>query len=165
MTRVLVTGHSLGAGLATLHSLDLETHLLPRLDARRAARERCFGRALAGPRVPTRETYTFASPRVGDRTFAKWYEDKVRRSFRVVLDGDLVTNAPPAFLGYKHVGVHCVYDGLGSLIVQPHGFESAVHLSYRSSFKNHMASSYAHAIRTTGAGPSAETTLAPEHFS
>ena len=68
-----------------------------------------------------------------DEKFARWYAAKVERSFRVVLDGDVVTNAPPTFLGYKHVGRQCVYDGRGSLIVQPHGFELLAHLAFRTS--------------------------------
>jgi len=71
---VFFTGHSLGAGLATL---------------------------AASRRRPT-AVYTFGSPRVGNEAFCLSLKDMP--IYRVVDDSDLVTKLPPEALGYRHVG-------------------------------------------------------------
>jgi Lipase (class 3) len=72
-----ITGHSLGGARATLASLFIET------------------------RYPvSRPVYTFGSPRVGDRIFARGYG---LTQFRVVNDLDPVPRVPIS-LRYKHVG-------------------------------------------------------------
>lgn len=71
---IWITGHSLGGGLAHLAAM-------------RAAQE---GIGVAG-------VYTFASPRVGNDTFASAYDRVYRgRSFRVVNSNDLVPHVPPS---------------------------------------------------------------------
>jgi len=70
---LFVTGHSLGGALATLCALDVAANSF-----------------YDHPVV-----YTFASPRVGDPTFAKEYGKRVNDSFRVHNRFDVVTHLPP----------------------------------------------------------------------
>jgi len=79
--RLLVTGHSLGAGLATLAAADVATV-----------------RPGAAPTI-----YTFASPRVGDRQFASEYNARLGSgSYRVANTCDMVVSVPfpVPFLGF-----------------------------------------------------------------
>lgn len=71
-----VTGHSLGAALATVASMDL---------------------------VPD-ATYTFGSPRVLHRSAAATYKSLEIQTFRVAIAGDMVTRVPKPLMGYRHVG-------------------------------------------------------------
>lgn len=72
--RLLFTGHSLGAALATL---------------------------LAGVRAPA-ALYTFGSPMVGDSDFVATLSGV--KSYRYVDCTDIVTRIPPEILGYRHLG-------------------------------------------------------------
>jgi hypothetical protein len=75
---ILVTGHSMGAALASMTSYYL-------------AREYD---------LPT-TCITFESPRVGDRGWAKSFNKYVPRSIRIQHDEDLVCRVPK--IGYRHV--------------------------------------------------------------
>ncbi|WP_240479818.1 lipase family protein [Paenibacillus wynnii] len=68
-----ITGHSLGAALATLCAIDLAANT-----------------AHSSPNL-----YTFGSPRVGDPAFAKVFTMYVRNSYRIANLFDVVTYAPP----------------------------------------------------------------------
>jgi triacylglycerol lipase len=71
--KLYVGGHSLGAALATLALPDIES------------KTRCRVRAL----------YTFGSPRVGDVTFVRAFNESYHdRSFRIANTSDLVTSLP-----------------------------------------------------------------------
>lgn len=70
-----ITGHSLGASLAILGALDITLNV-PQL------REQI-------------QLYTYASPRVGDPTFAKLHAQKVPNSYRVVNLADVIPLMPP----------------------------------------------------------------------
>jgi len=76
-----VTGHSLGAALATLLALDVVEN-----------------NAFATPSV-----ITFASPFVGDSQFARTYEAEVPNSWRIANLVDLVPKLPPPNWGFDHV--------------------------------------------------------------
>ncbi|MBP9854688.1 MAG: lipase family protein [Candidatus Omnitrophica bacterium] len=90
-----VTGHSLGAALATL-AVD---YLIDK--------ENLF---------TVNGLYTFGSPRVGDRKFAENFDDGIKhRTFRFVYDEDVVTRVPPRILGYEHVGTVRYIDRKGVL--------------------------------------------------
>jgi triacylglycerol lipase len=69
--KVYVTGHSLGAAIATLCAFDLSEH--------------GFNVSL----------YNFASPRVGDPEFTKAFEQSVQESYRFVNIYDIVPLLPP----------------------------------------------------------------------
>ncbi len=88
---VWFTGHSLGAALATLvvAQLRLENEIIQGL-------------------------YTFASPRVGDREFAQYFNtDFGFKTFRVVNKNDLIPRIPPRSLRYRHVGQLHYFDRTG----------------------------------------------------
>jgi hypothetical protein len=86
-----VTGHSLGSALATLYVAE---------------------NANAGL-VTTPLICTFASPRVGDPTFATQFGRLGITSWRIVNEPDLVPKLP--FLGFQHVEVEHAYNSGGSV--------------------------------------------------
>lgn len=84
MQEVVFTGHSAGAAQGTIACSDLCDY----------CREGELGLELV----------TFGSPRVGNGEFKKDIESKIEKCTRIVLDRDVVTQAPLSFLGYEHVG-------------------------------------------------------------
>lgn len=89
-----ITGHSLGAALATLM-------------AARLAQDKVYG---------VHAVHTFGSPRVGDAEFARAYEAALGHcTFRVVNGEDLVTRVPPGALHYEHVGQVVYFDTDGRM--------------------------------------------------
>jgi len=128
---IFCTGHSLGGALATLASLDLALHTIPRVNAylRSKGLQMTDERGHEGDIPRNHETdpikkikicmYNFGSPRVGNIHFAKELNDLVPNSFRVVVDGDIVSGVPRT--GYKHAGTEIIVDaiGAGSIIVDP----------------------------------------------
>jgi len=79
-TQLFVTGHSLGGAVATLAALELS--------------------ALGF----TTSLYTFGSPRVGGTKFAMHVNSKIKDSFRIVHDNDLVPHVPLSTWFFVHVG-------------------------------------------------------------
>lgn len=61
---------------------------------------------------PQISVYTFGSPRIGDRLFAKNFEERVRRCYRVVNGQDPVPLLPSK-IRYKHVGFLVPLGGKG----------------------------------------------------
>lgn len=84
-----LTGHSLGAALATLCASDVE---------------------IVGGRGGTL-AYTWAGPRVGWHDYAGWFKTQVPNFFRIVNEWDVVPRVPPAANGYEHVGTEILIDG------------------------------------------------------
>jgi predicted lipase len=78
--RAIVTGHSLGAALATLCGLDLQYN---------------FDMDVAI--IPS------GSPRVGNRHFVRSYQGRIQDTYRFTHRTDLVTRVPPFCFFYKHV--------------------------------------------------------------
>ncbi len=78
-TSFVVAGHSLGAALATLHTM-----------------------VLASRSIPV-EAYLFASPMVGDAAFVNKYTSLVKNSHLIVNQPDIVPRLPGTVLGYEHV--------------------------------------------------------------
>ncbi len=88
---VWMTGHSLGAALATLAGY---RYILQRDKE---------------PLGELRGIYTFGCPLVGDRQFVDGFNAQCgERSFRFVNDRDSVTRVPPPLLGYHHVNTEHV---------------------------------------------------------
>lgn len=84
-----VTGHSLGASLATLAVAKL------RLEKDE----------------PVNGLYTFGQPRTGDREFAKNFDaDFEKQTFRYVNNNDIVTRVPFRAMNYSHVGLFRYFD-------------------------------------------------------
>jgi hypothetical protein len=80
ISTITVTGHSLGAALATLLTLDVGLN--------------------SG--VARTTSYTFASPRVGEMFFEHTYDSVVPDTYRICNRPDLVPQTPP--FPYEHVG-------------------------------------------------------------
>ena len=74
--KVICTGHSLGAALATLFAAREDAH----------------------------ELYTFGSPRVGTRSFCKEIKKDGVKHYRFVNNNDIVTSVPLALMGFRHSG-------------------------------------------------------------
>ena len=86
---VTVTGHSLGAALASLAALRLA-----KKDQRIAA------------------VYTYGQPRTGHSSFRKLYNSVLGSdTYRFVNHIDLVTRVPLLLQGYQHVGTRMYFDG------------------------------------------------------
>jgi pimeloyl-ACP methyl ester carboxylesterase len=81
--RIIITGHSLGAAMATL----------------------------LASRHPSAELVTFGSPRVGNAAFARLFAARAPR--RYVDFCDLVTRVPPALVGFRHAGPRLYLDRTG----------------------------------------------------
>ncbi|XP_051133208.1 uncharacterized protein LOC127252883 isoform X2 [Andrographis paniculata] len=92
---IYVTGHSLGGALATLLALELSSSQLAKRGAIKVT------------------MYNFGSPRVGNRRFAKIYNEKVKDSWRVVNHRDIIPTVP-RLMGYCHVA-QPVYLATGDL--------------------------------------------------
>jgi hypothetical protein len=90
-----ITGHSLGAALATLYTLE---------------------NALTD-KIPNPGLCTFASPFVGDSTFAGAFNGLGLTSWRIVNSPDIVPNLPPEILGFTHINTLQLYNSSGN--VQP----------------------------------------------
>jgi hypothetical protein len=90
-----VTGHSLGAALATLYTL-----------------ENAFT-----DKIPNPGLCTFASPFVGDSTFASAFDGLGLISWRIVNSPDIVPKLPPEILGFTHINTLQLYNSSGN--VQP----------------------------------------------
>ncbi|MGO9443511.1 MAG: lipase family protein [Thiobacillaceae bacterium] len=88
-----ITGHSLGAALATLYTL-----------------ENARTNQISNPVL-----CTFASPLVGDSTFAAAFNGLGLTSWRIVNAPDLVPKIPSEFLGFTHVDTLQLYSSTGKV--------------------------------------------------
>jgi len=85
------TGHSLGAAMATIMASRCEND----------------------PEMPTvHELYTYGSPRVGWRAFVN---ELAVTHHRWVNNNDVVTQVPPAFMGYRHDGHEHYLNAFGNV--------------------------------------------------
>jgi hypothetical protein len=76
-SEIFITGHSLGAGLATLAALHI---------SKIAEQKNITSKHI--------QLYTFASPRVGDETFASHFDTDAIQSFRIINSEDLIQSVP-----------------------------------------------------------------------
>jgi hypothetical protein len=105
--QIEVTGHSLGAALATLYVADNSTN--------------------SNARIPL--ICTFASPRVGDEVFASMFDNLGITSWRIVNDPDLVPKLP--IVGFQHVQTEYLYNSGWSTVWSLscwHALETYLHL-------------------------------------
>tara|TARA_B100000212_G_scaffold31527_1_gene20609 strand:- start:441 stop:863 length:423 start_codon:yes stop_codon:yes gene_type:complete len=96
--QIYITGHSLGAALATLVAGRLNN--------------------------PDVVLYTFGSPRVGN---GKWNKCQKFKHYRFRNNNDLVTRIPPAWLGFKHNGKFMYFNSNGDYKDQPGFFYMLTH--------------------------------------
>ena len=122
-----ISGHSLGAALATLA----------------CARWREADKPVNG-------LYTFGSPRVGDRVFERTFDqDFEARNFRFVNNGDIVTRVPLRVMGFSHVGTLAYLDDQGMLRTDPgwwDRFLNRVHVEIEDLGKLGLADVDAHSV-------------------
>ncbi|WP_202113250.1 lipase family protein [Paenibacillus sp. MMS18-CY102] len=78
-TKLVVTGHSLGSSLATLHAF------------------------VAASKGVQTELVTFASPRVGDKAFVEAFQALNMNQTRVYNEPDIVPKMPIELAGYRHI--------------------------------------------------------------
>jgi Lipase (class 3) len=105
--QIEVTGHSLGAALATIYVAE-NSH---------------------GPNATIPLICTFASPRVGDHDFASKFDQLGITSWRIVNQPDIVPTLP--FLGFWHVGTEYLYNSASSTVWSLpcfHALETYLHL-------------------------------------
>ena len=74
--KIIYTGHSLGAAVATVLASFL----------------------------PANELYTFGSPRVGNDSFVNMLNQKDVKHYRIVNNKDAITGVPFSFMGFQHHG-------------------------------------------------------------
>ncbi len=116
ISNIFITGHSMGSALASLALADLANN--------------------ANLTSINYHHYNFASPRVGDTTFAAAMNGMTFPSFRIINTEDLVPAAPPAITG--------------SIIYQHFGYPIDFTAQYGSIDGNHsMADAYGYAIINT----------------
>lgn len=81
MPTIFVSGHSLGAALATFCALEMKLVL-----------------GIDDVRV-----ITFGSPRVGNSIFAEWYKETIPQNFRFTHNRDMIPSLPPTYMGFSHI--------------------------------------------------------------
>lgn len=82
---ISVTGHSLGAALASIAIADLSADELYRSS------------------LITTGHFVFGSPRVGNTPFSEWFVTKASKIFRVIHGKDPVPHVPLQQMGFHHV--------------------------------------------------------------
>jgi len=85
--RIVFTGHSLGAALATLTAADLAPSL----------------------KIPI-SMYNYGSPRVGNQVFSDYFTKLVPNTIRVTNRKDIVPHLPVQQMGYHHVQEEVWFD-------------------------------------------------------
>lgn len=88
---IQVTGHSLGGALSTLAIVDLYNELHNRTK---------------GNWYLT----TYGSPRVGNKEFSKYFDEKIKNAFRHVHNGDITVQVPLITQNYVHVKRELWYE-------------------------------------------------------
>jgi triacylglycerol lipase len=122
---LFLTGHSLGGALAILAGAQLQL----------------CGHAVDG-------IYTFGCPRIGDRQFAMQYNRRLyNATYRLVNHRDIVTQLPPAEMGYTHVGQLIYFDQKGVRQLSP--FPNENEFGWAESFHDHDLKAYQTSLQVT----------------
>lgn len=133
VSRVYVSGHSLGGALATLSAV-LISNWYPSLS-------------------PRLKVITAGSPRVGNRAFKTLFNKQVSEHIRVVHDNDIVTRVPK--LNYFHVGAQLKLSEEGRVLsnnldVVKHLLRVTKANFTANSFQDHKVDKYITAISNWG---------------
>jgi len=123
-----ISGHSLGAALATFAAIDI---------------------ALKVPKLQSQlQLYTYASPRVGDPTFAKAHSQLIPNSYRVVNLADIIPLVPPTKLSgtYVHVGQEWAFLSQNGDALPNHVIDTYLKAIDRG-LESHMAKTYLNVLR------------------
>lgn len=80
--KIILTGHSFGAAMATLCAVDIQYNI--------------FGVKI--------EVFTYGSPRIGNKAFAKSFNRRIPKAFKIKNGNDFISNLPFKFLNYSHIG-------------------------------------------------------------
>jgi hypothetical protein len=86
-SKIMVSGHSLGASIATLVAADMGYNYNMRTD----------------------NVITFGEPRLGTPAFASWYPNQVGTHWRVTHHRDVIPHVPLKMMGYHHVSTEIFY--------------------------------------------------------
>jgi hypothetical protein len=120
--RILVTGHSLGGALASLAALEIKNEN-------------------PGARVGS---YTYGSPRVGNKLFSDMYNAVVPDTFKLATKEDPIPHQPK--VTYKRCGQRVALTLTGDVVVNPTYFELSVLSSTTGSMKAHRTGAYGLAL-------------------
>ena len=85
-----ITGHSLGAALAGISSIDHHKNL-----------------------GTVNEVYCFGMPRIGNPTLAQYFQSQIPLTNRIVNYADVVVHLPQTTFGYQHYGHEIWYHPRG----------------------------------------------------
>lgn len=132
---IMITGHSLGGGMATIAAARL-THL----------------------KIPFTSVYTFGQPRSMTRSTAKMLDSMCKgQFFRFENNNDIVTKVPSRFTGYSHVGTHLYISEEKKITLNPglryivmdyvDGFFSALSQPGFDGIQDHDMNNYLSAIK------------------
>ncbi|KIH59084.1 triacylglycerol lipase [Ancylostoma duodenale] len=119
---VLITGHSLGGGLAALVAYDIVKEGL-------AKKEQVT-------------LITLGQSMVGEKTFAEKYEQQVQHSYRVVRRGDFIPHYPGQHRGYEYNGREVYYKKYGMESKGSDGFKVCEHNNCSKKQVNPVESTY-----------------------
>lgn len=134
--KLWITGHSLGAAMATIIAsrLSLESHKIPT--------------------VKVEELYTYGSPRVG---WKKYVKTMPIPHYRWRNNNDIVTTVPPFFMGYVHHGKECYIDSKGrvrenlgfinKVVDKLRGMLTGLLRGRIDNFSDHSIAEYAHHLK------------------
>ena len=145
--KIVVTGHSLGAAMATLASYSISTMLIEeaKKNSNRPVSPAINTSRLSDPSGPLYgssasigdtakelhiaaaglEVYTFGCPLVGNEMFTLIYNQAIPCHLRVVNKNDLITWATVPFQKSRHAGKLCfVANDTGMLSIEPSYFEA-----------------------------------------
>ena len=127
--KVLVTGHSLGGGIAVLCAYSLYKQAIE------------IGLPNAAPVV-----YTFGMPHAGNSAFQTEYDHKIPNTFRIVNESDAISHF--SLVSGKHVGLEIDIDRFGNFIVDPMYLEKLFRPTQGKGFsiRQHSMEGYATSI-------------------
>ncbi|AFZ56346.1 lipase family protein [Anabaena cylindrica FACHB-243] len=121
ISRVTVSGHSLGGALATLCVVDIQYNFVNQL--------------------ASIESFTFGAPKVGNKGFQESYNQRVPSSYQFVNGMDIVPELPRWWQGYRHIDQELRIGSRFSLNFIAARFQDHAISNYISTFKEILSRS------------------------